>query len=224
MRVLKKSNNKSKLGITIISQRLNDTITSVTLANVGKIKSCYELEKKLIGLFVIVLLISSCISGDGTLRCYSRLVSDSTIVRKTLYEFWNKYPENRLDEATLLKLEKFAPNRFKGKTFIDSSKCNNCRSVLRSYVRNGDFQMEEWYIKSSNNEMVFRLGIANVGAWINGFTCDLCLKYVMYLDEREEGFKNWELSKGRKKHAREVFEKDVLPKLKRISKTINVEE
>jgi hypothetical protein len=149
------------------------------------------------------------------------LVSDSTIVRKSLYSLWDKYPENRVDEATILKIEKYFPKIFKDEVFIDTSLCSNCRSVLRSYVKLKDFERENWYIKSSNNEMVFCLTIANVGAWINGYTCDLCLRYVMYLDEPEKNFKSWELSKERKRHAKEVFEKDILYKLKKTAKEIS---
>ena len=181
-------------------------------------------KKNIIALIVIVQLIASCIAGDGTLKCYSRLVSDSSVVRKTLYAFWAKHPENRLDEATMQKIEKYHPNIFKVDAFIDSSTCYNCRSALRSYVRKGDFEREEWYIKSSNNEMVFNISISNVDAWINGFTCDVCLKSVLFLDAPEQNFKSWNQTKQRKKQARKTFETDVLPKLKKIAKQIKLAE
>ena len=172
-------------------------------------------RKNIIGLMVMALFINSCITGDNTLKCYSRLVSDSAIVRKAIFVFWDKHPENRLDEVTIQKIENHFPNMFNGnKTFIDSSNCYKCRSALRSYVHFGDFEREEWYVKSSNGQMVFRLEIANIGAWINGFTCDLCLRYVLYLNESEKNFRNKELSKDRKKQAKKVFEEDILPKLR----------
>jgi hypothetical protein len=179
-------------------------------------------KKTILGLLlIIILVINSCVAGDNTLKCYSRLVSDSTKVRRALYTFWENYPENRVDEATIIKVEKHFPNLFKNDIFKDTNTCFSCRSILRSYVKLNEFERESWYIKSSNNELIFCLEISNVGAWINGYTCDICLIDVMYLNDIESNFKNWQLIRSKKIYAKKTFKIDVLPKLIKITKSIN---
>jgi hypothetical protein len=65
------------------------------------------------------------------------------------------------------------------------------------------------------------LEISNVGAWINGYTCDICLIDVMYLNDIESNFKNWQLIRSKKIYAKKTFKIDVLPKLIKITKSIN---
>ncbi len=166
------------------------------------------------------LTMASCIAGDGTLRCYSRLYSNPQKVKLAIMAMWNLYPENRVDELSIRKIEKHYPNLFQGQTFIDTSQCETCRSILKSESKKLEYLNDEWYVKSSDGNMIFRLDIANINEWTNGFNCDICIKYVIFMDKAEQNFLSWQLSKEQQIMAKKTFENDILIKLKQTIKTV----
>ncbi|WP_320054350.1 hypothetical protein [uncultured Acetobacteroides sp.] len=169
-------------------------------------------------LIALVISTTSCISaGDTVVRCYSRLYADEKKVVKELNDFWEKYPENRVDGSTIRKIQKVYPRMFVANIFVDTSSSGCVQSyVFKSVTVNEDFKREEWYVKSADGRMVFIVDIANKGEWINGFNCDLCLMRVLFMDKVNLNFRNWELSSKEKKDARATFENDVLVKLKKV--------
>ncbi|WP_320052075.1 hypothetical protein [uncultured Acetobacteroides sp.] len=169
-------------------------------------------------LFLITLIVSmtGCISaGDTVIKCYSRLYVNDKVMIKRLNYFWERYPENRLDSSIISKIQLIHHKMFSEFIFIDTSfNGHNQQYVFQKTTVNKDYKRDEWYIKSTDNRMIFIVDIANKGEWINGFNCDLCLVRVLFMNKINLNFRNWELSSEEKKDAKATFEKDVLDKLK----------
>jgi hypothetical protein len=166
---------------------------------------------------ILCLGFESCLSaGDTVLRCYSRLYVNEAETIQLLDKFWFKHPENRVDEQTVAIIEKNTPLKIEKVAFIDSTNCDTCRCIFKITNTAKDYEKTYWWIKSTDGDMVFEVVIANKYSWFNGFTSDLCVKYVLIMDKVSANFMNWQLSPEQKRKAKKTFEKDILLKLKLI--------
>lgn len=166
---------------------------------------------------ILCLAFISCLSaGDTVLRCYSRLYVNEAETIQLLDKFWLKHPENRVDEQTVAIIEKNTPLKVEKVAFIDSSNCNTCRCIFKITNTAKDYEKTYWWVKSTDGDMVFRVDIANKYSWFNGFTSDLCVMDVLFMDKASANFMNWQLTSAQKRKAKSTFENDILQKLKRL--------
>lgn len=167
---------------------------------------------------VFCLFLNSIMSQ--VMRCYSSIYLNKQNTIKLLNTFWNIYPENRVDELTIQKLEEITHRKEERFSFKDTSACDTCRSIFLMSRKNEEFESNSWLIKSTDGSIVFEIIIANEQMIVNGFNCDICLKSALFTDKYKDNFRSWELPRQKRKLAKKLFKEDILKKLKDCKKLL----
>ena len=153
-------------------------------------------------------------AGQSIIRCYSRVGASDEELKQALQAVWDKFPENRVDSATIERIRSMTRTR----------NLNNVPAVpsgpvtpadvaaffhtVRTYSYEGKPIVEEsWMLKTANDLAVCYIDVANCG-----FNCDVCLTAGMFLPPVRPGMNN-EYSVKERAQLQTWFEQDILLKV-----------
>jgi hypothetical protein len=162
---------------------------------------------------MLIFLFVKCVSaGQPIIKSYSGMHANEELIEKAIKKFWEQNPENRVSSYDIQKVKEYFPRIFNGFTFNDSLNGDTILYVFQWSIKTKDYYRRFWYIKSSDDKIIFNIGISNCGLLTGN--CELSLIDAMFLNKIENNFRNWELNSQEQKEAKELFEKDILRKLK----------
>ena len=152
-------------------------------------------------------------AGPSIIRCYSRVGASSSELKQAMQAVWDKYPENRVDSATLEQLRVIERAERNGFSPPVPSEPVSRAEVANAFHRQGQTggHWETWVLKTAGNESICYLSIANCSNASS--RCDICFMAARFLPPTARAADNTGFSVKERAQLQTWFEQDILRKI-----------